>query len=216
MSGAADDGPERGGGLKPGDIVARVAALSAAERTRLLARLPAKYRRELATRWAAWAHDGQVLSDDDWSIWLIQAGRGFGKTRAGSEWVCRMARAHGDLRIALVGATMRDVEAVMIGGESGLLNVGRYTGWVRWKPTSATVEFESGARAYAYAAETPDKLRGPEHHLAWCDELAKWRRADETWDNLRMGLRLSARCRPARRRSRTGSRRSKWHCCTMA
>ncbi|MEP9400377.1 terminase family protein [Sphingomonas sp. VNH70] len=146
-------------------------------------------RRELAMRWALWAHEGQTVADNDWTVWLIQAGRGFGKTRAGAEWVCARAAENGDLRIALVGATRHDVERVMVRGTSGLLAVGRRYDNVRWHATRGVVAFGSGAEAHVYAAETPDALRGPEHHIAWCDELAKWRRADATWDNLLLGLR---------------------------
>ncbi len=171
-------------------MVEALVTMSEAQLHRVMKRMTRHRRRELATRWGLWAHAGQSIADDDWMVWMIQAGRGFGKTRAGSEWVCRHAAERGDLRVALVGATRRDVESVMVGGESGLLAVGRHYGPVRWRPTAGVVEFGSGARAYAYSAEVPDTLRGPQHHLAWCDELTKWRRADATWDNLMMGLRL--------------------------
>lgn len=159
----------------------------------VLSGLPVKCQRELLTRWSIWAHDGQTIADNDWTLWLIQAGRGFGKTRAGAEWVCRLAADRADLRIALVGATRRDVENVMVRGPSGVLAVGRLYGSAEYRPTRGEVEFGSGARAYVYAAESPESLRGPEHHIAWCDELAKWRHADATWDNLMLGMRLGER-----------------------
>ncbi len=178
----------------PDPLVEALGELDDREVAILMKRLSPRRRAELATRWRLWAHDGQAVAEVDtaWRIWLMQAGRGFGKTRAGAEWVCRRALHDRTLRVALVGATRADIERVMIGGESGLLAVGRLYDTVRWRSTSGTVEFGSGARAYAYSAEAPDTLRGPQHHIAWCDELAKWRRADATWDNLMMGMRLGA------------------------
>lgn len=172
------------------DLIAELASLSVVERQRLLSRLSVAQRAELNNRWSRWGHRGQVVDGEDWRVWLMLAGRGFGKTRAGAEWVARYAKENKGARIALVGATRDDVVRVMVKGESGLLNVARFLGPVRWRPTEGVVEFGKGSRAYAYAAEAPEALRGPEHHIAWCDELAKWRRAETTWDNLMMTLRL--------------------------
>ncbi len=174
-------------------LIADLVDLDDRQRAGLLLKLRPSQRRELATRWKIHAHQGQSLSDTDWSVWLIQAGRGFGKTRAGAEWVCTRAVEDGNLRIALVGATRRDVETVMVRGEAGLMAVGRHYGNVRWWPSRGIVEFGSGAEAHVFSAETPDGLRGPAHHIAWCDELAKWRRPEATWDNLMLGLRLGER-----------------------
>ena len=123
--------------------------------------------------------------------WLLMAGRGFGKTRAGAEWVSRMARQHPGARIALVGASLDDVRKVMIEGRSGLIAVAGTGEEVNWLASSGRLVFlPSGAQAFAYSGERPDMLRGPEHHFAWCDEIAKWRHPEATWDNLQLGLRL--------------------------
>lgn len=177
------------------DLVAELALLSDLERGRVLDALSPEQRIELHERWAAWAFASQRAPVGDWHIWLIRAGRGFGKTRAGAEWVSEFARANGDARIALVGANAADVRRVMIEGGSGLIAVARGGEPVRWLPSKGELHFASGAVAYAYAAEAPEALRGPEHHIAWCDELAKWRgRAGEmAWDNLMLGLRLGER-----------------------
>ena len=106
-----------------------------------------------------------------------------------------------DARIALVGGSRDDVAKVMIEGPSGLVKVARANERVQWKPTLGTVRFSSGAMAFVYSAEAGEALRGPEHHFAWADELAKWgangkrRAADAAWDNLMMGLRLGAKPR---------------------
>ena len=94
-------------------------------RDRLLAQLPDYARDELNGRWGLWAHIGQLPPHNDWRVWLIRAGRGFGKTRAGAEWVCQVARDIPNARIALVGASIEDVVKVMIEGPSGLVNVAR-------------------------------------------------------------------------------------------
>ncbi|MDB5700497.1 MAG: ATP-binding protein, partial [Sphingomonadales bacterium] len=141
--------------------------------------------------WARWRTDRQEVPVGDWRTWLVMAGRGFGKTRMGSEWVRDIAEgANGDTRIALVGATMAEVRAVMIEGESGLLSIGPPEKRPTWEPSLGRLTWPSGAQGLVYSAENPEKLRGPSHHFAWCDELAKWGYPQESWDNLQMGLRL--------------------------
>ena len=204
------DGVECGDDAGSGrDVIAELAALPAAQRARLVGTLTAAEQHELNDRWEIWAHPGQCLagggsvgrgsagqgfgasiSADDWRIWVILAGRGFGKTRAGAEWVSQVARDNPGARIALVGATIEDVRRVMIEGESGLLAVARDDEDPVWRAGLGELRFANGALASAYSAEAPEGLRGPEHHVAWCDEVAKWRNGNATWDNLMMGLRL--------------------------
>jgi len=174
-------------------LVAQVAAMDAADRRRLVEELPVAHQRTLLEQWPVWAHQGQLPASDDWRVWLIRAGRGFGKTRAGAEWVSAVARRRPDARIALVGATMDDVHKVMVEGQSGLLAVARHDEPTVWRSSLGELTFASGARAFVYSSERPEKLRGPEHHVAWCDELAKWRQGEPCWDNLMMGLRLGER-----------------------
>ncbi|WP_375427928.1 DNA-packaging protein [uncultured Sphingomonas sp.] len=145
--------------------------------------------RVLEADWRTWALPGQ-RAPGPWRIWLIRAGRGFGKTRAGAEWISEIARTTPDARIALVGATAGEVRRVMVEGESGLLACRRHGGEVCWKRGQGLLVFGSGAQAQVFSAETPDGLRGAQHHAAWCDEIAKWRYGEAAWDNLMMGLRL--------------------------
>ncbi|WP_420606240.1 terminase large subunit domain-containing protein [Novosphingopyxis sp.] len=158
----------------------------------VLGRMPPHFKLELSERWHGFEHGGQRMPGGDWRVWLIRAGRGFGKTRAGAEWVSEFARLNPDAHIALVGATSEDARRVMVEGRSGLLNVARSWERPRWKKGAGEVHFPSGAVATVYSSETPDVLRGPEHHAAWCDELAKWRQAKPAWDNLIFGLRLGS------------------------
>ena len=171
------------------DVIARLLALSDEDRRDTLAALTPAMRCELAGRWeGGWAQPGQAAPAGDWRIWLIRAGRGFGKTRAGAEWVTGLAAAP-DIRIALVGATEADVRRVMIDGPSGLRAVARTGQMPTYTMHRGEVRWPNGAAAFVYSADVPDQLRGPEHDAAWCDELAKWRRGDAAWDNLMMGLR---------------------------
>lgn len=185
---------DRGGKDEPGtraplSTIEKLALVGDPQRSIIISRLSRLQQVELRERWRAWAHGGQVEPPGDWRVWLIRAGRGFGKTRAGSEWVSEWARRHEAGRIALVGANGDDVAKVMIEGPSGLLAVARDDEPVTWRASVGEVVFASGARGFVYSAEAPEKLRGPEHHAAWCDELAKWRHGETVWDNLMLGLR---------------------------
>jgi phage terminase large subunit-like protein len=139
--------------------------------------------------WRFWADPRQLPPPGDWRVWLMLAGRGFGKTRAGAEWVRAVAEADGSARVALVGATRAEVRAVMVEGDSGVLAVSPQATRPRWEPSRGVLTWPSGAKGFVYSGETPDGLRGPEHSIAWCDELAKWAYPQATWDNLAMTLR---------------------------
>ena len=140
--------------------------------------------------WRFWRLAAQAEPEGDWRIWLVMAGRGFGKTRMGAEWVRERAESDGDLRIALVAATIVEARAVMIEGESGLLASAAGGMPVRWEPSLRKLRWDNGAEARIYSAAEPEALRGPQHHIAWADEIAKWPYALAAWDNLMMGLRL--------------------------
>jgi phage terminase large subunit-like protein len=134
-----------------------------------------------------------------WGLWLILAGRGFGKTRAGAEWVRMIGENQDDAIIALVGANLAEARAVMVEGESGLLSVAHPGKRPEWEPSLRRLRWPGGAQARLYSAAEPDSLRGSQHGYAWCDEIAKWHngggQALATWDNLKMGLRLGERPR---------------------
>ncbi len=216
--------------------------------------------RALERAFPEWAHGGQVAplstpAGAEWRTWVIMGGRGFGKTRAGAEWVLSLVRlgmsgaankrrhpgggrgpdrtkkrgrcagalsgglgpglrrddggencardagplhhaAHGppppqgeELRIALVAATIDEARAVMVEGASGILACARAGEIAEWLPSRHLLRFASGAEAQLYSGASPQALRGPQHHFAWCDELAKWRHPLSTWDMLQLGLR---------------------------
>jgi phage terminase large subunit-like protein len=146
----------------------------------------------LARDWRLLARREQLPPEGDWLSWLILGGRGSGKTRAGAEWVQAQVLAAGrrtDLRIALVAETLGDAREVMIDGASGLARIAR-----RMRPeveiSRRRLVWPNGAIAQIFSSEDPESLRGPQFHLAWCDELAKWKHADETFDMLQFALRL--------------------------
>ena len=135
-------------------------------------------------------HGGQAEPPPPWRVWFIRAGRGFGKTLTGSHWIHERARENPGARIALVGSSVDEVRRVMVEGPAGLLATARCGEPVTWRRTEGIVGFASGAEAFVHSAAAAEKLRGPEHDFAWCDELGKWRQGDRAWDNLQMGMRL--------------------------
>jgi phage terminase large subunit-like protein len=146
--------------------------------------------------WKLWARDDQLPPGGDWIIWLILAGRGWGKTRTGAEFirnaVCGITpMARGNYhRLALVGATAAEVRDVMVEGESGILATSHKDFRPTYLKSLRKLEWPNGAVAICFSAEDPDQLRGPQQDLAWADELAKWQYADDAWSNLMFGLRL--------------------------
>lgn len=157
-------------------------------------------------RWDIFAHDHQLPprlapNGQPWLTWLMIGGRGAGKTRAGAEWVRAQALGLAPLadapvtNIALVGETEHDVREVMIEGVSGLLAVHRRDERPAWISSRKRLEWNNGAVAYAFSAEDPESLRGPQFGCAWSDEMAKWRYAEATFDMLQFGLRLGGQPR---------------------
>ncbi len=144
-----------------------------------------------------WAHKNQLPPNGEgWRVWLMMAGRGFGKTRAGAEWIFRLANGKPKVRVALVGATIADARSVMIEGVSGLLSVSRrHRRRLRWEPSLSRLSWPNGSVAELFSGDSADGLRGPEHDFAWCDELAKWLEVEEAWVNLQFGLRRGQRPR---------------------
>jgi phage terminase large subunit-like protein len=141
--------------------------------------------------WRTHADAAQLPPDGAWSTWLFQGGRGAGKTRAGAEWLAERAAASPRGVFALVAPTQHDVREVMIGGESGLLNLpGRVA--PRYEPSRRRPIWPNGAIAYAFSAEEPEHLRGPQFEAAWADEFCFWPKPAETLANLRLALRLGA------------------------
>lgn len=177
-------------------LAERLAAMPAAAARRYIDGMTDAAAAGLAHHWQFWARPGQIAPDGDWRIWLIMAGRGFGKTRAGAEWVRGIGEALPDARIALVAANLAEARSVMVEGQSGLLAIAPDIMRPRWEPSLRRLRWPGGAQATLFSAAEPESLRGPEHSHVWCDEIAKWDnssgRAMAAWDNLQLGLRVGA------------------------
>jgi phage terminase large subunit-like protein len=179
-------------------IAARVAALEKSDQLKLLSALGDTDCEALLHDWTFWARESQLPPKGDWFCWLVMAGRGFGKTRMGVEWLRGRIEGTSPLkapkgapeRIALVADSFLDGVQTMVEGESGLMACSPEAFRPKFEVTKKRLVWPSGIQAFLYSSEAPDQLRGPQHGLAWADEVGKWNHGEETWDNLLFGLRL--------------------------
>src|SRR5438477_4075993 len=143
----------------------------------------------LGASWPAIARPNQLPPPGNWQVWLLLAGRGFGKTRTLAEWVCQQSASGRAGRIALVAATAADARDVLVEGQSGILAAAPPGFRPVYEPSKRRLTWPNGAMATTFSAEEPERLRGPQHDAAVCDELGAWSHP-ETWDMLQFGLRL--------------------------
>lgn len=169
-------------------LLAELLRLSPEERKAIIDQTSQEDCIKLLYDWPLWARPNQLPPAGDWRVWLMLAGRGFGKTRSGAEMVRSWVEA-GHRRIALVAPTASDYRHVMVEGESGILAVSPPWDRPDYEPSKRLLTWRNGAIATTYSADEPERLRGPQHEAAWCDELASWRYPD-AWDQLMFGLRL--------------------------
>lgn len=175
-------------------LAADIAALPEAELEAMLRGFSASELAALEYDWRFWARPSQLPPDGEWAFWLVLAGRGFGKTRTGAEYIrdeVDAGRAH---RVAMVAPTAGDARDVMVEGESGLLAISPPWNRPTYEPSKRRITWSNGAIATLYSADEPERLRGPQHDLAWADEVAAWR-YEEAYDQLMFGLRLGTRPR---------------------
>jgi phage terminase large subunit-like protein len=151
-------------------------------------------RAALPHRWEAWARPNQLAPGGDWRFGLWQAGRGFGKTRTGAEWVRQWNRRHPGTIVFLVAETPAQARDVMIQGPAGLLSICPPEERPLYEPSKRQLTFPlregQPTICKVYSARNHEELRGPQCHAAWLDELAKWKYAQDAFDNLNLGLRL--------------------------
>lgn len=144
----------------------------------------------LLYNWEFWARPKQLPPKGDWFGWLLRSGRGFGKTRAGAEWVIDRVKK-GFKRIALIGQTKADVRDAMIEvGESSILQVSHPRFRPNYEPSKRRLTWPNGAIAISYSGDEPDQLRGEQEDTVWIDELSKFKYPKDTWDNMEFGLRI--------------------------
>ncbi len=140
--------------------------------------------------WEFWARTNQLPPGENWFIWLLLSGRGFGKSRVGAELVRKWAK-EGHTPIALIGQTKADVRDTMVEvGDSSILKVSPPWELPHYEPSKRRLTWPNGVQAIIYSGDEPDQLRGPQHAKVWIDELAKFMYPKETWDNMMMGLRI--------------------------
>jgi phage terminase large subunit-like protein len=157
------------------------------EQARLIKKLSDDDVAGLLWDWPFWARPSQLPpSDPDWSYYMMLAGRGSGKTRAGAEFIRAAKNTHNP--IALIGATMDDVIGVMVEGPAGLQRIAPPGDYPVLR--NNRLQWPNGAQAQLFSAERPDRLRGPQHAIGWADELAAWKYTEETWSNFEFGLRI--------------------------
>lgn len=166
-------------------------ALSPDQREELAA-MPPDQRATLAYEWRLWARPKQLMPEGHWSGWLLMAGRGAGKTRAGAEWIRSMVETGRASRIALVAETAADCRDVLVEGESGIMAISPPWNRPVYESSKRRLTWPNGAIATLYNGTEPDQLRGPQHDCGWLDEVAKYRYAQETMDMFLFGLRLGA------------------------
>lgn len=151
---------------------------------------PADPRAAYRYEWLKTARSSQLTPQGTWATWLLLAGRGFGKTRTAAEDVAWYGQTHPGSRIAVVAETFGDGRDVCIEGESGLLSCLPDESVAMWNRSMGELVLENATRYKIFSGDRPGQLRGPQHHRAWCDELAKWRYMREAWIQLQLGLRL--------------------------
>lgn len=150
---------------------------------------------ELLYDWGFWGRPEQHEPEGgSWTIWAIVAGRGHGKTRSGAEWIRDKARTP-NTRIALVGRTSADTRQVIVQGESGIMNVCPPSEMPEYKASVRELHWPNGSIATTFTAAEPDQLRGPQFHVAWCDEMAAWNHIPgvdglTSWGNVQVATRL--------------------------
>lgn len=171
-------------------VAERLASLPIEDRAKALSILGPGEAEALLYDWRGFlARPNQIEPPGEWYIWMALAGRGFGKTRLGAEWI-REREAAGARNIALIAETAADARDVLVEGVSGILSIYPKAGRPLYEPSKRRLTWPSGAVATLFNATEPDQLRGPQFDTAWCDELAKWKYAQETWDMLQFGMRL--------------------------
>jgi phage terminase large subunit-like protein len=169
-----------------------LASLSEPERDNLLREIAPtpQAERALEYSWDFWARPKQKAPIGKWITWLILAGRGFGKTRTGAEWVRERVERGGAREIHLVARTAADMRDVMVEGPNGILKTAPPWNRPKYEPSKRRLTWKNGAIARLFSAEEPDVLRGPQCDTAWCDELAAWKHVEETYDMMSLGMRL--------------------------
>lgn len=172
-----------------------LASLPDSKRAKLLGELTPAQKAMLRYDWKFWARPKQRPPSGPWTIWVVLAGRGFGKTRTGAEYFREVAETRPNGRGMLLGMTPADARDVMVRGSSGILSVCPPWNYPNYEPSKNALTWPNGFKAHIRSAHAPDKVRGPEQELLWADEVSAWpaKKGKEAWDNAMLGLRVGER-----------------------
>ena len=176
----------------------KMARMSPEDRADVLAGLNEDEVRSLLYAWRFYARPKQLPPESDWAVWLILAGRGFGKTRAGAGWVHERAMEQPGRYIAMVARTPAEARDFMIDGPGGILQNTPPNERPEYQPSKRRITWPNGSQATVYSGDEPDQLRGFSGDTAWLDELAKYKYPKDCWDQLQMGMREASTDRPRR------------------
>lgn len=166
-------------------------SLAPADRARLIQSLPPETALALVYDWRIWARDAQLPPEGDWTWWLVNAGRGFGKTRCGAEFIRARVESGEARSIALIGPTAGDTRDTMVEvGPGSILKNSPPWNMPEYEPSKRRLTWKNGAVATLFSADEPERLRGPQFDTVWCDELGAWRYQRDTWDMMSFGFRM--------------------------
>jgi phage terminase large subunit-like protein len=173
-----------------------LAKLDRKEQNRILDQLSAAEMEALLKDWKFLARKEQLPPPGDWMIWLILAGRGFGKTRTGAEWLVEQHRDKGCQISGIVATNFDDLKRYCIRGPSGILSV---AGDFAPEPKDGLMRliWPNGTETLCFTSQKPDRIRGPNLEKVWADEFAAWAYLEECWENIEFALRQSEEPRVA-------------------
>jgi phage terminase large subunit-like protein len=176
-------------------LALRLGQLEPDGRRRVLAGLSPLDARRLLYAWRFWARPEQVEPPGSWRTWVIDAGRGFGKTRSGAEWVRERIESGAAKSIAMIAATYQDLRDTMLGEGTnepgmGFLNVWPEEQRPRWLEQKHRVEIpgRKDVHVMVWSADNPE-FRGPNVDTVWGDEICKWPNPEALWNNIQFALR---------------------------
>lgn len=179
-----------------GSTAEQIAKLPPEKREEVWKSLTQEQAQEIFYNWRFWARPKQIPPEGDWYVWFLNAGRGFGKTRTGAEWIIERAKEHPGRWMALIARNPADARDYMIEGPGGILTHSPPWFYPKYEPTNRRILWPNGSYATIYSGEEPDQLRGFSGDTAWLDELAKWKQPQYSWDQLQFGMREVSSDRP--------------------
>jgi predicted phage terminase large subunit-like protein len=172
------------------NLITRLLELPRNERYKIIQELTFDQAYTILHDWRMWARPAQLPPEGDWRTWMVLAGRGFGKTWTGANFVTEEVKAGRARRVCIIAPTAADCRDVIVEGESGFLAISSPSFMPQYEPSKRRLTWPNGAIATLFSADVPSRLRGPQHDLAWVDEIVAARFIDEAWDMMQFGLRL--------------------------